>query len=134
MSNLIAAGLAAALLSSGVAAAPALAPAVDSGSARCSTAKGVLRATDTWSPNVKKTLHQVYLVKSAKVQGNSHLPYTYDLFSVKNNAGAPVSYGTNAWIFQVPRNERVSVTVTWRAKVPMSLNQFLYASCTMSAG
>ena len=131
MSSLLAAGIAAALLSSGVAAAPA----ANSGSTRCSTGKGVLRATDAWSPNVSKTLHQVFLTKYGSVKGNSHLPYKYELSSVKNSAGAAVSYSNGAWIFQVPRNKKVNVTVTWRAKSPASIGApWMYASCTMLAG
>ena len=135
MPSFLAAGVAAALLSSGVAAAPSFVPAADSGSVRCSTGKGVLRATDAWSPNVSKTLHQVFLTRYGSVKGNSHLPYKYELSSVRNSAGAAVSYSNGAWVFQVPRNKKVNVTVTWRAKPPASVGApWVYASCTMLAG
>ena len=129
MSSFLAAGVAAALLSSGVAAAPSFVPAADSGSVRCSTGKGVLRATDAWSPNVSKTLHQVFLTKHGSVQGKE-----YELWRVTNTAGAAVSYGNGAWMFQVPRNKPVSVTVTWRHRATLSSAPWVYASCTMLAG
>lgn len=112
------------------------AQAANSGRASCSTGKGVLRASDYWTPNVSTTLHQVYLTKTGSVKGNTVKPFKYELHSVKVSNGAKVTHRNGAWIFQVPRNKKVNVTVTWRAKHPLTIGSrwTKYASCTMKVG
>lgn len=104
-----------------------------SGSRACSTAKGKLRATHTWTPNGRETFHQVWTTPSAKVKGKSALPYTYTLWSVKNSANAPVKYMRGARVFSTRRGVVPTVTVTWRAKVPYTIDRYIYASCTTRA-
>ena len=108
------------------------AQAAPSGRGFCSTGKGVLRAGDYWSPNGRTTLHQVYPTRVGMVKGGTTAKWKYELYSIKVSNGAKVSYGTNAWLFQTPRNKKVNVTITWRADHPFTLGtQWRYASCTI---
>ena len=108
------------------------AQAAPSGRGFCSTGKGVLRAGDYWSPNGRTTLHQVYPTRVGMVKGGTTAKWKYELYSIKVSNGAKVSYGTNAWLFQTPRNKKVNVTITWRGKHPYTLGeQWRYASCTI---
>ena len=101
----------------------------------CSTGKGKLRATLTSRPNGKTTFHQVWVTEKATLYGNVGFPwkpspYHYSLLSVKNNAGARVSYMRGARVFSTKKGVRPTVTVRWRAKVPFSPT-YQYASCTI---
>lgn len=101
----------------------------------CSTGKGKLRATLTSRPNGKTTFYQVWITEKATLYGNvglpgKPLPYYYRLLSVKNNAGARVSYMRGARVFSTKKGVRPTVTVRWRAKVPFT-NNWQYASCTI---
>ena len=108
------------------------AQAAPSGRGFCTTGKGVLRAGDYWSPNGWTTLHQVYPTRVGMVKGGTTAKWKYELYSIKVSNGAKVSYGTNAWLFQTPRNKKVNVTITWRADHPFTLGeQWRYASCTI---
>ena len=108
------------------------AQAAPSGRGFCSTGMGVLRAGDYWSPNGRTTLHQVYPTRVGMVKGGTTAKWKYELYSIKVSNGAKVSYGTNAWLFQTPRNKKVNVTITWRADHPFTLGeQWRYASCTI---
>ena len=108
------------------------AQAAPSGRGFCTTGKGVLRAGDYWSPNGRTTLHQVYPTRVGMVKGGTTAKWKYELYSIKVSNGAKVSYGTNAWLFQTPRNKKVNGTITWRADHPFTLGkQWRYASCTI---